>query len=58
VEAVAELVRGKAAFKQHWNKDIEEWAKEGVDTPGLVLIKAHAKRIHYWDGDAQGELRM
>ena len=58
IEAKAQLIKDKAAFKQHWNSDIEKWAKEGIDTPGLTLIKAHATRIHYWDGEDQGELTM
>jgi general stress protein 26 len=56
IEAHAELIRDKAAFKQHWNKDIEAWANQGVDTPGLVLIKTHAVRIHYWHGQDEQEL--
>ncbi len=58
IEARAELIRDKAAFEAHWNSDIEEWAKDGIDTPGLTLIKAHASRIHYWDGEDQGELTV
>ena len=58
IEANAELIREKAAFKEHWNKDIERWANDGINTPGLVLIKAHATRIHYWDGEEQGELTL
>jgi general stress protein 26 len=56
IEADAELIRDKSAFEAHWNKDIEHWAKDGIETPGLVLIKAHATRIHYWDGEQDGEL--
>jgi general stress protein 26 len=56
IEAVAELVRDKALFEQHWNKDIAEWADQGVNTPGLILIKAHAISIHYWDGRDEQEL--
>jgi general stress protein 26 len=56
IEAVAELIHDKSLFKQHWNKDIEEWAPQGVDTPGLILIKAHAVSIHYWVGRDEQEL--
>jgi general stress protein 26 len=56
IEARAELVRDKAAFAEHWNTGIERWFKQGVDTPGVVLIKAHAKRIKYWDGEEEGEI--
>ena len=28
------------------------------DTPGLVLIKVSAERLHVWDGHDEGELRL
>jgi general stress protein 26 len=58
IEAQAELIRDKAQFQQHWNSGIEKYASEGVDTPGLVLIKAHAVRIHYWQGNNEQELAV
>ena len=58
IEAKAELVRDKIAFQQHWNKDLDRWFKQGVDTPGIVLIKAHAHRIKYWDGMDEGEVKV
>jgi general stress protein 26 len=53
----AELIRDKAVFEAHWNTDLERWFEQGVDTPGLVLIKVHAERLHYWNGEDQGEVR-
>ena len=58
IEGHAELIRDKSQFEAHWTKDLERWYAEGVDTPGLVLIKVHAHRIHYWDGEDQGEVRV
>lgn len=58
IEGQAELVRDKAAFEKHWVPDLDRWFDEGVDTPGLVLIKVHASRIHYWDGEDQGEVKV
>ena len=52
----AELIRDKARFEEHWVEDLERWFKQGVDTPGLTLIKVRAERIHYWDGEDEGEL--
>ena len=56
VEGAAELIRDKEAFQEHWTKDLERWFEDGVDTPGLILIKVHADRIHYWDGEDEGEI--
>jgi general stress protein 26 len=55
IEGRADLIRDKAAFREHWTPDLERWFPEGIDTPGLVLIKVHGERAHYWDGEEQGE---
>lgn len=58
VEGVAELVRDKARFQEHWKKELDEWFKDGVDTEGVVMIKVHATRAHYWDGEEGAELKV
>lgn len=58
VEGKAELIRDKAVFKEHWTKDLDYWFKDGVDTPGVVLIKVRASRVHYWDGEDEGEVPL
>jgi general stress protein 26 len=54
----AELIRDKDQFAEHWTDDLDDWFAEGVDTPGLVLIKVHADRLHYWDGYHEGEIDL
>jgi len=56
VQGRATLIRDKAIMQQHWVKDLERWFEQGVDSPGLVLIHVAAVRIHYWDGEDQGEI--
>lgn len=56
VERQAELIRNRAAFAEHGNSDLERWFTQGVDRPGLVMIKVHAERGHYWDGEDEGEI--
>jgi general stress protein 26 len=58
IEGEAELIRDKAAFEAHWTKDLDYWFKDGIDTPGVVLIKVHASRLHYWNGQDDGEISM
>lgn len=58
VEGDADLVRDKAAFAEHWTKDLDRWFEQGVDTPGVVMIHVRATRIHYWDGEDEGEVKL
>jgi general stress protein 26 len=58
VEGRAELIEDKSEFAAHWTKDLDRWFEQGVDTPGLVLIKVSAERLHYWDGYDEGELKL
>lgn len=56
VEGEAGIIRDKAAFADHWTSDLERWFPDGIDTPGMALIKVAAVRIHYWDGEEEGEV--
>lgn len=58
VEGRAELIKDKERFAEHWSKDLDAWFKEGIDTPGLTLIKVVAERLHYWDGFDEGEIAL
>ena len=58
VEGRAELIKDKGRFAEHWAKDLDAWFKEGIDTPGLTLIKVVAERLHYWDGFDEGEIAL
>lgn len=57
-EGKADIIRDKAAFEKHWVKDLDRWFEQGVDTPGLTLIHVRADRVHYWDGEDQGEITL
>jgi general stress protein 26 len=56
VEGIAELIRDRSAFEAHWTKDLDRWFPDGIDTPGIVLVKVRAERIHWWDGEEEGEI--
>ena len=56
IEGNATIERDRNLFEEHWTKDLERWWPEGIDAPGLVLVKVAAKRAHYWDGEDEGEV--
>jgi general stress protein 26 len=58
VEGTADLIRDKSAFQQHWTRDLDKWFDNGVDTPGIVLIKVKATRITYWKGREEAQLDL
>jgi general stress protein 26 len=58
VEGTAELIRDKAVFHQHWTSDLDKWFENGVDTPGIVLIKVKLNRATYWKGREEGEVGL
>ncbi|EQB15517.1 pyridoxamine 5'-phosphate oxidase [Sphingobium quisquiliarum P25] len=58
IEGRAELIRDKGQFERHWNSDLDRWFDQGIDTPDLVMIKVHAERAHYWDGQEEGEIGL
>ncbi|MBB5729325.1 general stress protein 26 [Sphingomonas prati] len=58
VEGHAELIRDKAQFATHWTTGLDRWFGQGIDTPGLVMIRVRAERIHYWNGGDEGEVAL
>ena len=54
----AQLIRQKATMQKHWVPDLEVWFKDGIDTPGLVLVRVEANRIKYWQNEDEGELHI
>ena len=37
---------------------LDNWFDKGVDTPGIVLIQVKAKRVTYWKGRDEGEVKL
>lgn len=58
IEGQGEIIRDRNLFRQHWQEELERWWPQGIDSPGLTLIKVQADRIHYWDGGDEGEIKL
>lgn len=54
----AKIVRDPTAFAEHWDKSLDRWFPQGPETPGMVLLEVTATRIHYWDGEEEGEVAL
>lgn len=40
IEGQASVIKDKAEFEAHWVSDLDRWFEQGIDTPGLVLIRS------------------
>ena len=45
-------------FAHPWRSVAGRWWPDGIDTPGIVLIKVSGTRAHYWDGEDEGEVQL
>lgn len=48
VSGRAEVGFDRARAQRLWHKRLEAWFKEGLETPGLTMIKIVADTAHYW----------
>jgi len=58
VTGQAELIRDKTEMQKHWVPDLERWFKNGVDTPGIVMITVKGDHLKYWDKMDMGEIKL
>lgn len=58
VEGLARIVRDRQQIASHWRNELDRWFKQGIDTLDLVMIEVQAERIHYWDGEDEGEVKL
>ena len=56
VEGAASLIDDIATFEEHWTKDLDRYFPDGIDTPGIVMIKVQAERLRYWNGGDEGTI--
>jgi len=58
IVGTASLIRHKPTMQQHWVPSLNQWFPQGLDTPGVVLVRVQASRIKYWHGEDEGELHI
>ena len=58
VSGKAKLIKNKETFEEHWVNDLERWFNQGIDTPGLTLIRVKGTKLRYWQWDKRGEIKL
>ncbi|WP_294217937.1 pyridoxamine 5'-phosphate oxidase family protein [uncultured Chryseobacterium sp.] len=51
----ATVVKDKETLQEKWVDGLEQWFPEGIDTPGICLLKVSAKQVTFWHKDEEGE---
>ena len=46
----AEIVHDRAKAEELYTPTLRAWFPDGLETPGLTLIKIHADTAEYWEG--------
>jgi general stress protein 26 len=49
VTGTAEQVTDRAKAQELWNPLLKAWFPDGLDTPGITLLKVHATSAEYWE---------
>ena len=46
----AEIVHDRAKAEELYSPTLKAWFPDGLETPGMTLIKIHADTAEYWEG--------
>lgn len=58
IEGEARLIEDRQSFAEHWDKELDRWFPQGIETPGIVLVEVRAKRLHYWHDQDSAEVPL
>ena len=58
VSGKAKLIRNKKQFAEHWVVSLSQWFKNGIDTPGMVLIHVKGNSLQYWQKNKEGKIKL
>jgi general stress protein 26 len=53
----ASIIRQKSIMQEKWIDELSRWFPEGVETPGLCMVKVTATRVQFWHKEEEGEYK-
>jgi general stress protein 26 len=58
ISGAAEVVHDRATMERLWSPPLEVWFSDGLDTPGIALLKVHAETAEYWEASRSRVRRL
>jgi general stress protein 26 len=58
VSGTATLVHDRAKMEELWAPPLKVWFADGIDTPGITLIKVHAETAEWWEASSSRVKRL
>jgi general stress protein 26 len=58
IAGTAEVVIDREKAEELWSAPLKVWFPDGVETPGLVLLKVHADSAEYWSGPSSKVVQL
>lgn len=58
VSGKGKVITDKTEMKKHWNKDVEIYFADGLDSPNIAMIEVRAEHIKFWEGAKESELTL
>jgi general stress protein 26 len=49
VSGTSSIVKDKAKMEELWNPILKAWFPDGLETPGICLLKVDVEQAEYWD---------
>lgn len=58
ISGTAEIIDDRAKAEELWSPPLKIWFEDGLDTPGLILIKVCADTAEYWESPSSKVVRL
>jgi general stress protein 26 len=52
ITGIASISFNREKMKELWNPLLRAWFPEGLETPGILLLKVEPEEVEYWDGSS------
>lgn len=58
ISGTASVIQDRAKAEELWSPPLKIWFEDGLETPGMVLIKVSADSAEYWESPSSKVVRL